>query len=243
MLAADLPSRGPATGAIAWTDLAWALLPMGLGLGLRWSGLDLAIADHYFNFELGTFPARASALLELVGHRAAKSVMLATWFVLLGAAIASHFDRGMRRWRPILWATVLGMALGPAVVAIFKSHTSFPCPWDLDRYGGLARESADIFVARAQAGHCFPAGHAAGGFSLFAVFFGLKAAGHNGWARRVLVVTVLVGLAFSQVRVVQGAHFASHACWSAAVDWLAAGLPFVLLGCRAPRRHHGVSIN
>lgn len=102
--------------------------------------------------------------------------------------------------------------------------------WDLQRYAGFAVEIDSIFVSPAKAGQCFPAGHSAGGFSLFALVFGLSAIGRSAAARRALVVALIVGITFSYVRVIQGAHFVSHALWAAGIDWVAAGLPFCLTG-------------
>lgn len=216
-------------GLLPWRVLAWGLLPIVIALAVKHSGLDLAISDHYYSVELRSFPARANDVLEIVGHKSAKSILLAAWFVLLGGAVAAHFDPATRPWRPVLWATVIGMALGPAIVSILKSITSFHCPWDLHRYAGFAEEASRIFVAPRQAGQCFPAGHSAGGFSLFAVSFGLRVIGRPAAARWALVMALAVGIAFSYVRVIQGAHFVSHTLWSAGIDWICAGLPFCLM--------------
>lgn len=220
--------------ALAWSVLAWGLLPVALALVVRFSGLDLAISDAFYSIDLHGFPARASDALEIVGHKSAKAVVLATWFVLLGGAIAAHFDPATRPWRRLLWATVIGMALGPTIVSILKSVTSFPCPWDLSRYAGFATETSRIFVAPGQAGRCFPAGHSAGGFSLFALYFGLRSSARPRAARGALIAALIVGGVFSYVRVIQGAHFVSHTLWAAGIDWVAAGLPFCLTARHSP---------
>ena len=212
--------------------LLWALLPIALGLYVKASGLDLQIADAFYSAELHSFPARANTLLELVGHRSAKSIVLAAWCVLFGAGIAAHFDPVTRPWRSLLWATVIGMALGPIIVSTIKSLTSFHCPWDLVRYAGYASDGGPIFVAPSEAGQCFPAGHSAGGFSLFALYFGLRAAGRRTAARLALLLALVVGMAFSYVRIVQGAHFLSHTLWSTGIVWFAAGLPVYLVARR-----------
>ena len=219
-------------GLLPWRVLAWGLVPIVIALAVKLSGLDLAISDHYYSVDLRGFPARANDVLEIVGHKSAKSILLAAWFVLLGGAVAAHFDPATGPWRRVLWASVIGMALGPTIVSILKSITSFPCPWDLHRYAGFVEEAARIFVAPRQAGQCFPAGHSAGGFSLFAVSFGLRVIGRPAAARRALAVALTVGIAFSYVRVIQGAHFVSHTLWSAGIDWICAGLPFCLMSDR-----------
>lgn len=235
---AATPGRAASLGPtpVPYRLLLWTLLPIALGLCAKLSGLDLQIADVFFSVDQQGFPARANSMLELVGHRSAKSIVLACWFVLFGATVAAHFDPTTRPWRPLLWATVIGMALGPLVVSAMKSLTAFHCPWDLVRYAGYATDGDHVFVAPSEAGQCFPAGHSAGGFSLFALYFGLRAAGQRNAARWALLLTLVIGAAFSYVRVIQGAHFVSHTLWAAGVDWLASGLPICLVSHRSARR-------
>ncbi|MFD2454195.1 hypothetical protein [Ideonella paludis] len=57
---------------------------------------------------------------------------------------------------------------------------------------------------------------------MIALAFAAAALGWVGRARGLLLLAIGVGLAFSAVRVVQGAHFVSHNLWSAAIDWAVA---------------------
>ena len=109
---------------------------------------------------------------------------------------------------------------------VLKSTTSYPCPWDLQRFGGSALEPTTVFVTPSAAGHCFPSGHSAGGFSFFAFYFAALSLGRQHLAKAALVSALVVGIGFSAVRIVQGAHFLSHAFWAAAVCWVIAALVF-----------------
>jgi membrane-associated PAP2 superfamily phosphatase len=227
------PGRGPPAGPGRAAGLAHALALPALLIALatlaHMTQIDQTLSDRFFDAAAGRFAMRADPLLELVGHQLAKSALLTVWCLLLAAAIASRWLVVLKPVRALLWATVGAMALGPAVVVLLKSLTTFPCPWSLQRYGGFAAEAASWFTVPAQAGHCFPAGHSAGGFSLFAVVFAARAVGCRRLARLALAASLGVGAALSAVRIVQGAHFLSHALWSAAIDWLAAGLVFGLV--------------
>ena len=196
------------------------------------AGLDHALSDRFFDSGIGVFTLRTDPMLELVGHQLAKSAVLTAWFALLAAALASHRLDLLRPWRAVLWTTVAAMALGPVVVVAMKSFTAFPCPWSLQRYGGFAAEALTWFATPATAGHCFPAGHSAGGFSLFAGVFAALATGRPRLARIAFWIALATGVAFSGVRIVQGAHFLSHALWAAAIDWFAAALVFSTLRMR-----------
>jgi membrane-associated PAP2 superfamily phosphatase len=200
---------------------------IGLGIALHATGADIVLADRFFDTVSGRFTRRADPMLELLGHHLARSAVTSLWFVLASAAIASTCVRSLRPWRAILIASVCAMALGPLIVVVLKSFTAFPCPWSLQRYGGFATEPLTWFTAPAQAGHCFPSGHSAGGYSLFALVFAARACGRPRLAWWLLAISLAVGTAFSGVRIIQGAHFASHALWAAGIDWLAAALAFL----------------
>jgi len=194
---------------------------------LRTSGLDYQVSDIYFNTSAHVFPQRSNEVLELVGHSLARTFSTVIWLSLVGGALASSYIAEMRPYRALLWFTAGAMMLGPIVVVVLKDFMAFPCPWHLKRYGGLAAEPTRWFVTPAHAGKCFPAGHTAGGFSFVAFYFAALAMRCKRFASAALVFAVIAGSAFSFVRVVQGAHFVSHALWSAAIDWLMAALVFI----------------
>ncbi|GIL05369.1 MAG: hypothetical protein BroJett031_18890 [Betaproteobacteria bacterium] len=203
----------------------------------RLSGIDRAVADFFFDPVRGGFPAHDWRLLELIGHRIAKSAAWAVWFALLAAAVASlRIDR-LAAYRAVLWTTVIAMAAGPLIVVGLKDINAHPCPWDLKQYGGYADDTDAWFVSAAQAGRCFPSGHAAGGFSLLALYFAGYATNDRRLRYAGLAIALGAGLVFSAVRVAQGAHFVGHNLWSAAVVWCSAALAFAPLVHARGRRH------
>lgn len=205
------------------------IVPAALILGAvlaRVAGLDERLEAAFYDAVTASFPARQSVLLETLGHRLAKAAVWGLWLLLVAMTVGCWFLPRLRGYRRILSATVLAMALGPAIVVVLKSINSYRCPWDLVQFGGVAHATSDWFVSHINAGRCFPSGHAAGGFSLIALSFAGVALGHAGVARAGLTAALAAGCAFSVVRMVQGAHFLSHNLWSAAIDWCAAALVF-----------------
>ena len=200
---------------------------IAIAVSVRVSGLDYQITDIYFDASAHVFPRRSDEILELLGHSLARDFATLIWFCLLGTAIASPYIDDVRPYGAILWLTAAAMALGPILVVLLKDFTSFPCPWHLKRYGGLASEPTRWLVMPVDAGRCFPAGHSAGGFSFLAFYFAALAVRCKRLASAALAFAVIAGCAFSFVRVVQGAHFVSHALWAAAIDWLIAALVFI----------------
>lgn len=205
-------------------------------VGLHLSGWDQRITEWMFDPTLHQFPAHGWVWLDLLGHRIAKSAVFGVWFVLLAAALAAPWVERLRSHRALLWATVVAMAVGPSVVVALKSLNSIHCPWDLKQFGGTADVANAWFVSAADAGRCFPGGHAAGGFSLAALYFAGWALDHAPLRRAGLAAALITGVIFSAVRVLQGAHFVSHNLWAAAIDWFAAALVFTLWAARQRRR-------
>lgn len=223
--------RGPELGREGDRSPTVWLAPLAMvaiGLALHLSGVDGLISDHFFDFSAGVFPGREDAGLELWGHVRARSVASLAWLCTLGAALASLVSARLRRHRSVLCALAAAMLLGPLTVVALKNTTSYPCPWNLQRYGGSAQTPATIFATPAKAGQCFPAGHSAGGFSFISLYFAAAAQRRRRLARVALLAAVVIGSGFSIVRIVQGAHFLSHAFWAAAIDWTMAALVFRL---------------
>jgi len=191
-------------------------------------GLDDRIASALFNPVTHQFPAHTWVLLDALGHRAAKSALMIGWILLLLTAVASTWDQHIRSIGPILWATVLAMAIGPLLVVWLKSVNSIHCPWDLKQFGGTANATRHWFVSASESGHCFPSGHAAGGFSLIALYFAGAAAGNKSLQNWGLILALGIGFTLSAIRIIQGAHFFSHNLWAAAIDWCAAAAIFAL---------------
>jgi len=212
------------------------LIPAGFALAAIAShatGFDERVSALSFDAAAHVFPARSSIVLEVIGHRLAQSAIIGLWLTLLATALAVTLHDRQLTMHATLWATVVAMVLGPAIVVLLKGMNSLHCPWDLKRFGGYADFTGSWFVPVEHAGHCFPSGHAAGGFSLIAISFAGIAAGHRRLRTIGMAAAIVAGAAFSAVRVAQGAHFLSHNLWSAAIDWCAAALVFASL--LAPR--------
>lgn len=190
------------------------------------SGLDQVVTSWFFDPAAGGFPARQSALLELLGHRLANASVVVLFAALASAGLAATWWPPLRRHGRLLLTTATALAAGPMLVVALKSVTTPKCPWSLLQYGGLEQAPPFWFTMPAAAGECFPGGHAAGGFALVAIHFAGKVSGHRGLELSGLVLVLLAGTGFSLVRIAQGAHFLSHNLWSAALCWSLAALVF-----------------
>ncbi len=219
--------------------LAGSVLPVVAGLGLlayalHTSGLDMRVADAFYDPALGRFPWRDIIWLEVVGHHLLKLAPALACGAALLVALGSYVVPSWRRWRANAWALTAALLLGPALVTWLKSVTVAHCPWDLSRFGGYADFAQDyagpwLAPSPAQAGRCLPSGHAGAGFALLSLSFAGAAAGSARWRRWGAIVGAVAGTVFGMVRIVQGAHFPSHVLWSAAACWLVAGVVYLPL--------------
>ena len=194
---------------------AAALALAGLVL-LLWShsGLDLRISALAYSPGQRAFPLRDAWLFAVLGHSALKYFAVSLWGALLVIAAAAP------RWRRIALHAWAGMTLVAFAVAGLRELSAHSCPWDLAQFGGTAQWFPPFGAVPPDPGpgRCLPAAHASSGFALFALYFALRDA-HPRLARAALALAWALGLAAGAVQVVRGAHFASHALWTAWIAW------------------------
>lgn len=178
------------------------------------SGLDFRVSALAYSPEARTFPLKDAWLFAVAGHSALKYFAVGLWIALLGVAAAAP------RWRPMALHAFLGIALAALAVAGLRELSAHSCPWDLVEFGGTARWFP-VFgevPAAPGPGRCLPAAHASTGFALFALYFALRDQ-QARLARWALVLAWVLGLTATFVQVARGAHFLSHALWTAWISW------------------------
>jgi membrane-associated PAP2 superfamily phosphatase len=197
--------------ALQAAGLALAALAIWL---LARSGLDFRISALAYSSEAHGFPLKDAWLLAVLGHSALKYFAVGVWCALLVvAAAAPHWRRpALRAW--------LGIALTAFAVAGLRELSAHSCPWDLAQFGGTA-QWFPVFgevPAAPGPGRCLPAAHASTGFALFALYFALRDE-RPRLARWALALAWLLGLTAAAVQIARGAHFATHALWTAWIAW------------------------
>ena len=208
----------------------------GLAWACQYGSLDMALAGLFFDPATQSFDWRHSAVLDVLGHQAARLLPFLVAAFAIAAGLAGLRLRSLRPWMPILLTIGAAMVIGPLVVNLLKSMTTQHCPAAMRSFGGVVdylanRQGPFWFGSAASAGHCLPSGHAGGGYSLLSLYFAGWAAGRPAWRWRGLAVGIAAGLMFSLVRMMQGSHFASATLWSAVVDWTVCAALFLPLLC------------
>lgn len=188
---------------------------------LELTSLDMDIAKMAYDPLAGDFIGRHSYFLENVLHDRAKQVVIALAVLSFMGFVGAFFIERLKPWRRELGCLVLSMALSTGFVTPVKVVTSVQCPWSLTEFGGKETYSELLSPRPAtdKPGRCWPGGHAATGFTLFALFFVLRDRKPK-LAKAGLIFAFGLGTVFSIGRMLQGAHFFSHNIWTAVFCWL-----------------------
>lgn len=167
---------------------------------------DLFLAEHFI-YKNG-FPLKDSFLLEGVFHKmGAKFIGLLNVLFLLLAI----FKKDKKQKKFFFYISITSLfSLG--LVGGLKTETVIACPWSLKQFGGThdfvhywQMFSSSSFMKD----HCFPAGHATGGYALMSIFFGYLLF-YKKCNFKLLIPALTVGGTFGIVQQLRGAHFLSH---------------------------------
>jgi membrane-associated PAP2 superfamily phosphatase len=195
---------------------------------LERSAIDLWLADRWYALGGHRWALRDHWLTYDVIHHHGKQMIIGFGLVVL-TLIALSFRAGrLRNWRLPLSYLLTSMVLLPALITRAKRYSTVPCPWDLTRYGGDAvyEHTLSYSPGISEFGHCFPSGHASGGFALLALYFTACL-----YARRpalFLLPGLIVGFTFALGQQARGAHFLSHDLWTLSLCWFGALALFLL---------------
>lgn len=181
------------------------------------SGGDMALAR--LAADARGFALRDNWWMTEIGHQSAKQL---SWLLIVALTVAVWFPVGplkrlsrQRRLELALAPLIAGLA-----ITLLKTLNYTSCPWDLKDFGGAAQYLSHWrFQPDGGSGRCFPAGHAAHGFSMMVGYFVFRDI-QPLLARRWLLVALLAGLTIGLVQQWRGAHFMSHTLWTAWLCWV-----------------------
>ena len=182
--------------------LAWDFSPLDLYIsGFFADASGFSLKQHWF-WGRGLYEAQRYASFLLLG-----ALFCMLWWPLGAFRLLST------RQRSVLFTAVFTGAL---IISLMKAGNQISCPWDLDLYGGPGRLLSrwQWAVSDGGGGHCFPAGHPSGAFAFFAIGIFLWPVKPRQ-ARLWLLAVGVLGCFWSAVQIWRGAHFVSHALWTA----------------------------
>ena len=201
-----------------WPTLALLIVVIAL---FELSSVDIAVQDRLFDFSLGRWTiASTDPLPRLIFYDGPKVVIIAIGVILLAVSCGpKSWRRGLdRRALLISFATLASV---PALVGLGKATTNIFCPSEIRRYGGTVPyvrlcepyPASDRPMSR---GHCFPAGHASGGFALF----GLVGLARTRREQKLgIALGLMSGGAMGIYQMAKGAHYLSHTLVTMLAAW------------------------
>lgn len=200
--------------------------------------LDLAVQDRCYDSAQGRWLVDAEAPLgRLVFYNGPKAALFPVALALLALAF------GPAKWRERfavdrrgLFAAILTLATVPALAGIGKNTTNTFCPSEIRRYGGDVPyvklcEPYPSDDRPERRGHCFPAGHASGGFALAGLFW-LRAS--RRWRQGALALGLAAGWWMGGYQMLKGAHYLSHTVVTMLLAWIVLLAWGTLLRCQRP---------
>ena len=197
------------------------------------SPLDLWIQDRLYDFGRGEWLVDQNSFWpKLIFYQVIKLPLVVLGLGALILFMHTFHHSRYRHNRFIYLYLFLCLAIVPLIASSMKYVTNTYCPWDISRYGGdqpyvkvLDAYPADYRETDSQP-RCFPAGHASGGFALFAFFFIVQ-----GRRRKImaLVGTLGVGWTMGIYQMLKGAHFFSHNLATMILAWILCQVIYYLL--------------
>lgn len=192
----------------------------------EFTNADLALQDHFYDFANRRWIVDArEPVARAVFYNVPKLGVIATGVALLVLALGPARWRDRLRFeRRALWVAVATLATVPALAGLGKSYTNTFCPSDVRRYDGdvpyvKVCEPYPDGDRPERRGHCFPAGHASGGFALLGL----------AWlrpSRRMRFVGLALGLGLGwwmgTYQMLKGAHYLSHTVTTMLLAWIVA---------------------
>jgi membrane-associated PAP2 superfamily phosphatase len=189
---------------------------------------DFPVSAWFYDAGAGRFPLKHQVLFELAGHEGLRWVSIAAWLFTGLAWTLCRLVPVLRPWSRPWGFMFLAILVSTFAVSLLKNLSAHSCPWSLEAFGGEARWFALFSPPPPDPGpgHCWPGGHASGGFALLAGYFAFRAR-HVRMARAWLLAGLVLGAVMSAVQIARGAHFLTHNLWSLWIVWAC------LLACHA----------
>lgn len=186
--------------------------------------LDLALQDRLYDFKNKRWLVDATdSLGRLVFYNGPKAGI-----ILLAVAVLT-LALGPEKWRARLqfarrdvWVALLTLVTVPVLAGLGKNTTNTFCPSEIRRYGGdvpyvklCSPYPEDDRPERR--GHCFPGGHASGGFALLGLMWLRRT---PGWKTGGLALGLGLGWWMGGYQMLKGAHYLSHTVTTMLLAWI-----------------------
>ncbi len=200
-----------------------------VGIVFEYSDFDVWWISHFYNEQSRSWPFRGHWLFDTVIHdwgRYFDIFAVVTWLMVF---LLTWGYRPFKKHKKIMLYVLAASAAGPLIVGAGKHTTHIYTPWDLDIFSGTLPyiRLFDPVPKGLPIGEAFPAGHAAGGYAFFSLYFLLLHLG-SPYKNHGFLFALSLGLFFGIGQQVRGAHFPSHDLFTLVICWYSALIIYYL---------------
>jgi membrane-associated PAP2 superfamily phosphatase len=187
-----------------------------------WWDIDWHLANYWYQLEGEQWALRYSWLTQKIVHDGGHDLAVGLYIIVLLLYLFSFKSRLLAKYKGGLAYLSLSLPLATLTVSLFKRLTTVDCPWSVIDFGGQHQYQSwftSLWSPIAEAGHCFPSGHASSAYMFFGVYFFSR----HYWPKQsalILAFIVSMGLIFGFDQQIRGAHYLSHDISSAFICWL-----------------------
>ncbi len=188
---------------------------------IMWWDIDWLLANYWYQLEGQQWTLRNFWLTQKVIHDGGHDLAVGVYVIILLLYLFSFKSRLLGQYKSGLAYLSVSLPAATLTVSLFKRLTAVDCPWSVSDFGGQHPYQSwfnSLWSPIAEAGHCFPSGHASSAY----MFFGLYFFGRYYWPTKstiILIFILSIGLIFGFDQQVRGAHFISHDLTSAFICW------------------------
>lgn len=180
----------------------------------------------------GDWPWHDNEFFTQVLHKGAKAIPIFIALYVLYQIIRGALQRKSALFNRDTFArycyVFAAMAVSVLMVVWLKETTGVSCPWSVTEFGGSRAITDPDWSLVYKPGRCWPGGHAASGFCLFALYFALRDR-YQSLARWTLAGVIIFGFICGMARTMQGAHFVSHNVATMLIDWLVCAAFYIVI--------------
>ncbi|MCM2286698.1 MAG: phosphatase PAP2 family protein [Desulfobacula sp.] len=208
---------------------AFPLLLLLMGVAFEYTGFDVWWVSHFYDEQSRSWPFRGHWLFDTVIHgwgRYFDMLAAISWLIFF---VLTWCLNSFKKYKKIMLYVLTASAAGPLMVGIGKQTTHIYTPWELKIFSGTLPyiRIFDPVPNGLPIGEAFPAGHAAGGYAFFSLYF-LLAHLQSPYKNYSLFFGLGLGLLFGIGQQVRGAHFPSHDLFTMVICWYSALIVYCL---------------
>ncbi len=197
------------------------------------NGIDHWVQEFFYSRSDGRWlvSPEARGVVHLVFYRGIKLTLV---LAISGLAAWLLFRSWMEGWDDLATRISVGLIAAistPVIVGLLKKTTGISCPVQETDYGGYVAhiviwQQLSEWKSLGYNLHCWPAGHASGGFALLVARLWSRGDGSNEW--KWMAPGLIVGWIMGLYQMARGQHYLSHTVATMLIAWAITSLALLV---------------